>query len=61
MRRRATRPLLPPNFTGPEGGPVTGIDGLDTGIWLASIVATFVLLVSSSMRSHVRRSAARPA
>jgi hypothetical protein len=49
------------SFTGPEGGAMAEIERLDTGIWLVGIVAIFVLLVSPSMRSHVRRSAARPA
>ena len=55
----ASAPAVP--FTGPESGLMTGIDRIDTGIWLACIVATFVLLVSPSMRGYVRRGAARPA
>jgi hypothetical protein len=48
-------------FVGPEGGPIAGIDRLDTAIWLVSIVAIFVVLVGPSMRAYVRSSATRPA
>jgi hypothetical protein len=39
-------------FVGPEGGPMTGIGRFDTAIWLVSIVAVFVVLVSPSMRGY---------